>query len=127
MWLLLQGVVAAMEHPIEAPLYYQNLCLRCQFVEKPIKYQQKSVMQLATKNLDKTHQFYCMQSVTDLSKSYRKESSCGRSRTAATKSTRRECAAIYEFPSSLQFIKTNREIHKSSSSFKFLGGIIRLL
>ena len=26
-----------MEHPIEPPLYYQNLCSRCQFVEKPIR------------------------------------------------------------------------------------------
>lgn len=35
MWQLLRGVVEAMEHPTEDPLYYQNLCLRCQFVEKP--------------------------------------------------------------------------------------------
>jgi hypothetical protein len=35
MWLLLRRVVEATEHPTEDPQYYQNLCLRCQFVDKP--------------------------------------------------------------------------------------------
>lgn len=57
-----------------------------------------------------------------LAEVYRKEPSGGRSRTAATKGTRRERAAVNQLPSALELVEVSHNINRSSSILEPLGG-----